>query len=279
METPGLPTQSKLGAIVLAGGRSRRMGAPKALLEWHGIPLLTRVTGILQRVAAPVVVVHSAGQTLPPLPPGVELTVDGRPDRGPLEGIAAGMHAFGGRTEAAFVASTDVPFLHPGFVTGVAAALGCHDAVLPTSGGHNHPLAALYRISLLPAIEELLAANRLRPWFLFESVRTRMLAEDDLRETDSLRNLNTAEEYGAALAEPEPEIQIAATGSLSQALGGHEARVRASTLGAALAALPGFEPTAQNVALTLNGEPFENDPRAPLVAGDRLVLAAAGARG
>ena len=48
-----------VGAMVLAGGRSTRMGAPKALLDWHGGTLVRRVSGILQRVADPVVVVHA----------------------------------------------------------------------------------------------------------------------------------------------------------------------------------------------------------------------------
>ena len=54
-----VPTYPDLAAIVLAGGRSSRMGTAKAGLDWHGIPLLRRVTGILQRLAAPVVVVHA----------------------------------------------------------------------------------------------------------------------------------------------------------------------------------------------------------------------------
>jgi molybdopterin-guanine dinucleotide biosynthesis protein A len=271
--------QSDLAAIVLAGGQSRRMGRPKALLDWHGSPLLTRVAGILRRVASPVVVVHAAGQELPPLPPGTELAVDGRPGRGPLEGIAAGMRALGGRAGAAYVSGTDVPFLQPSFVARVAGALGCHDAVLPTAGGHNHPLAAVYRLSLLPAVEALLAADRLRPFFLFESVRARTVGESELGDVESLRNLNTPADYEAALAEPEPEISIAAFGTLRRLLGFRETTVRASTLGAALAALPRLDPAEQRVVVALNGERFQNDPLAPLAAGDRLVLVTADAGG
>lgn len=273
MEAHAAPARTNLGAIVLAGGRSSRMGTPKALLDWHGMPLLTRVTGIVRRVADPVVVVaQGPDQELPPLPAGVEVAYDQRPGRGPLEGIAAGMRAVAGRCDAVFVSGTDVPFLHPTFVTRVAAALGCHDAVLPTTGGHNHPLAAVYRVSLLPAIDELLAADRLRPFFLFESVRTRLLAEGELGDTASLRNVNTVDDWTAALAEPEPEIRVSAFGTLRQALGFDETRVRASSLGAALAALPGFERVASQALIALNGEQFQNDPLVPLTEGDRLVL-------
>ncbi|MEA2226533.1 MAG: molybdenum cofactor guanylyltransferase [Solirubrobacteraceae bacterium] len=63
--------------IVLAGGRSSRMGSPKAALEWHGSTLLRRVVGIVGRgVDGPVVVVRAPGQELPPLPEGVEIVED-----------------------------------------------------------------------------------------------------------------------------------------------------------------------------------------------------------
>ena len=78
--------------IVLAGGRSSRMGTPKASLEWHGSTLLRRVTGLVQReVDGPVVVVSAPGQELPALPGGVELVEDAREGRGPLQGLAAGL--------------------------------------------------------------------------------------------------------------------------------------------------------------------------------------------
>ena len=59
---------------MLAGGRSTRMGRPKANLEWHGSTLLHRVTGIVGRaVDGPVVVVRAPDQELPELPPGVRV--------------------------------------------------------------------------------------------------------------------------------------------------------------------------------------------------------------
>ncbi|MBO0806320.1 MAG: NTP transferase domain-containing protein, partial [Nocardiopsaceae bacterium] len=66
-----------VAGVVLAGGRSSRMGAPKAGLEWHGSTLLRRAVGILARATdGPVVVVRAAGQPLPDLPPGVRVTED-----------------------------------------------------------------------------------------------------------------------------------------------------------------------------------------------------------
>ncbi len=57
------------GGVVLAGGRSSRMGAPKAALEWHGSTLLRRTVAIVARATGgPVVVVRANGQDLPGLP-------------------------------------------------------------------------------------------------------------------------------------------------------------------------------------------------------------------
>src|ERR1700731_334019 len=80
--------------IVLAGGRSSRMGTPKAALEWHGSTLLHRTVSIVARATSgPVVVVRAPGQELPPLPPDIEVITDPREGKGPLQGLAAGLGA------------------------------------------------------------------------------------------------------------------------------------------------------------------------------------------
>jgi molybdopterin-guanine dinucleotide biosynthesis protein A len=158
--------------IVLAGGRSSRMGAPKAALEWHGSTLLRRTTGLLGRVVdGPVVVVAAPGQELPALPSGVEVVTDPVEGRGPMQGIATGLAAVADRADAAFVCSTDLPFLHPAFVRRVVRALGPGlDVVLPVARGFPQPLAAAYRTALAPQVAELIGQGRMRPAMLFEQV-------------------------------------------------------------------------------------------------------------
>ena len=135
---------SEAAGVVLAGGRSSRMGTPKAALEWHGSTLLRRTLGVLARVVdGPVLVVRAAGQALPALPARVEVVEDPAEGLGPLQGIAAGLAALAGQAEAAFVASTDLPFLHPEFVRRVLGALGPDvDVALPQARGYPQPLAA-----------------------------------------------------------------------------------------------------------------------------------------
>jgi molybdenum cofactor guanylyltransferase len=181
-------------AIVLAGGRSSRMGEPKALLDWHGEPLVHHVAGILAQVCRPVIVVVAAGRSVP-VPEGVEITVDATPDRGPLEGVAAGIRALDGRSPAVFLAAVDLPLLHPAFVGQMLTALPGFDAAVAVADGRDQPLAAAYDARLLERAPQLLAAGEARVTALLEHGLIRRLTVAELVEPDSLRNVNTPAEY------------------------------------------------------------------------------------
>jgi molybdopterin-guanine dinucleotide biosynthesis protein A len=276
--------------IVLAGGRSSRMGTPKAGLEWHGSTLLRRVTGVVARsVDGPVVVVRAPGQELPDLPAGVEVTEVAREGRGPLQGLAAGLAAVGDRADVAYVSSTDVPLLHPRFVRRVLDALDDDvDVALPHVGGFPHPLAAAYRVGLLPIVERLIAEDRMRPAFLYEACRVRRLDAAALLqdpalaaldpELDSVLNLNEPGDYEAARSRPAPEITIRRFGVLRRQGDGPDPAVAlAATLGQAAAAT-GLA-LDDHVVAALNGDQITRDPEAPLVAGDTVALLSADAGG
>lgn len=192
------------GGIVLAGGKSTRMGTSKALLPFGNETMLQRVVRLLGGVVAPIVVVAAPGQQLPALPPGVILTHDEREGRGPLEGLRAGLKALPAHVDAAYITSCDVPLLVPGFVGQILDLAGGYDIAVMEIDGFTHPLSAVYRRSTLPHVEDLLAHDRLRPAFLFDAVKTRrvkpaeMTSDPDLR---TLRNLNTRDDYQQALTD------------------------------------------------------------------------------
>jgi len=173
------------------------MGQPKALLDWFGTPLLAHVCELLRaELEGPLVAVRSARQPLPRLPDEIEVVEDRRPERGPLEGIAAGLRAVGDRADAVYVSATDVPLLVPAVVRLARSALrNGVDAVVPRIGDRMYPLTASYRTSLLPLVERLLAEERLRALDLVESTAR---AVDP--ELDSFRNVNTPADYQGALA-------------------------------------------------------------------------------
>lgn len=184
------------------------MGRPKALLPFGPEWMLERVVRILSGVVSPIVVVAAPNQELPPLMEGVLLARDEREGRGPLQGLLAGLKELarrGYRAELAIYAtSCDVPLLAPAFIRQVLAAMGpLHQAAVPVDGHFYHPLAAAYRLAVLPEIEALLAADQLRPAFLFDRVSTSSIPVELLRTADrelhSLKNCNRPEDYLAAL--------------------------------------------------------------------------------
>src|SRR5215469_6127242 len=113
--------EMSLGAVVLCGGESRRMGRPKAWLPFGPERMLQRVVRLVGTVARPIVVVAAPGQELPDLPEGVAIVRDPIAGRGPLQGLAAGFAALSDPVEVVYATATDVPFLQPEWITRLAA--------------------------------------------------------------------------------------------------------------------------------------------------------------
>lgn len=279
---------AKAAGVVLAGGRSSRMGSPKASLEWHGSTLLWRTVAIIGRATdGPVIVVRAPGQELPALPPGTDVVEDPQEGQGPVQGIAAGLAALADRAEVAFISSTDMPFLHPAFVRRVVrAAQDGADVGLPMARGFRQPLAASYRTTLAPAAERLVASGRLKPAFLFDECTVAMLDEEALRadpvlaaldpELESVVNVNEPADYQAARARPAPEVTIQRFGVLANGRRGPE-QVRAATV--AEAAAGADVALDRHVVAALNGDRITRDGQTPLAVGDTVFFLSAEAGG
>lgn len=195
---------STLGAMILCGGRSSRMGRDKATLPFGDETLLERVLHRLWPVCVPRMVVGRRSQTLPTLPDDVQVVFDEIEDQGPLGGLAPGLRAAEDGVSAWFVTSCDVPFVSPSLVSFLAERLADDvDVVVPRVDGFLQPLTAVYRPTVLPELEALFAAGGRRPVHLFDRVRTRIVEEDELAHVDpellSFLNCNRPEDYRAAL--------------------------------------------------------------------------------
>ena len=194
------------GAIILCGGKSSRMGRDKATLPFGPELMLQRVVRLIGESVDcdNVVVVTAPNRSLPALPRNVIVAHDAREYRGPLEGLATGLRGLADRADAVYATGCDVPLLVPAFVDRMFELLGDFDIAVPFDGQHHHPLAAVYRPTVLPQIQKLLDADRLRPRFLFDEVRTREIPVEDLRIVDpqlsTLENLNYEQDYASALA-------------------------------------------------------------------------------
>jgi molybdopterin-guanine dinucleotide biosynthesis protein A len=278
--------------VVLAGGRSSRMGTPKAALEWHGSTLLRRTVSIVARATdGPVVVVRALGQDLPDLPTGTQVVDDPRDGKGPIQGIAAGLAALAGRAEIAFISSTDMPFLHPAFIRRVLRLLADDaslDVALPIARGYPQPLAAAYRVRLAETAERLVKEDRLRPAFLFDECAVarpddRALRQDPVLaaldpDLESVLNVNTPAEYQDACARPAPAVTVELFGALARGGSGAGPRaVRAATLAAAATAAGLL--FDRHVTAALNGDQITRDPATPLATGDLVYFMSADAGG
>ncbi len=124
-----------LGGVILAGGRSSRMGTDKALLDWHGVPLVVHVyEAVKAAVDGPVIVVKAPGQDLP-----VPAIDDPQRYGGPVAGVREGLKEVGMR---AFVCGVDQPFAH----SVIPELLRAREAEVVAFEGE--PLGALYQGSL-----------------------------------------------------------------------------------------------------------------------------------
>ncbi len=199
-----------LTVLILAGGRSSRMGQDKAWLDLAGEPLIERVARRLVPLAAEIV--FSANDPaafadlIARLPVPARVAVDEYPGAGPLAGLHAGLAAAG--NDLLLAVATDMPFIDRGLVELMVHACRTADAAVPlvTAPGFDapqpEPLHALYRKSCLPAIEAALKAGRRRAVGFLQDVNVCYLGEDVLRQVDpelrSFRNVNTPQEWAEA---------------------------------------------------------------------------------
>jgi molybdopterin-guanine dinucleotide biosynthesis protein A len=190
--------------IVLAGGKSSRMGRNKALLELDGRPLIERVLESLDPFTDDRLIVTNAPEEYAHL--GVTMCSDRILGQGPLSGIHAGLLAASGTLN--FVVACDLPFISRGvlglFHEEARANDDCTDwdICVAESPRGPEPLLGVYARACVPVIERLLARDKRRVVALHGAMRTRTLrfSEADLMRLggDAFINLNTPDEYEQA---------------------------------------------------------------------------------
>lgn len=160
----GHPTRVRVAGIVLAAGRSRRMGSPKALLGYGGRTFVEAVLGALRRGGCdPLLVVVGSGGPHEEIArlareAGAEVVVNPDPASEQLESLRVALLALPGDCEGAAVAPVDVPKVDHRLVASLLDAFRVRGAplVLPLreDGSHGHPV--LFARTLFP---ELLAGD------------------------------------------------------------------------------------------------------------------------
>ena len=201
-------TQLNASGIVLAGGRSRRLGRAKALEPFQGEPLIRRVIDRLSRITDDLVFVvndHEQASALPISSRDTDLTyeivIDKYPDGGSLGGIYTGLLA--ANSQWAFVVACDMPFLNVELMRHMLSMRDGQDVVVPRKDGYPEPTHALYSKSCLPFIEKRLKRDDLKIARFFDEIRVRFLEEAEVRGLDgdllSFFNVNTQDDLDRAL--------------------------------------------------------------------------------
>ncbi|HSA95680.1 MAG TPA: molybdenum cofactor guanylyltransferase [Acidobacteriota bacterium] len=195
-------------AIVLAGGRGRRMKADKASLDVGGRTLLEHVLAQVEPYFDEVLISISRGRDIAlaaarrtrrlgrqaparAKAPQLRIVPDETPGLGPIGGLLAGLK--GARNDVCAVVACDIPEIDQPLLRSLArAAASVEIAVGVDPAGRYEPLFAVYRRSIIPAIESLLARGEFSLLPLYKTCRTSVVA---LGDKGGLCNLNTRADY------------------------------------------------------------------------------------
>ncbi|MCF6158910.1 MAG: molybdenum cofactor guanylyltransferase [wastewater metagenome] len=182
-------------AIILAGGKSRRMGSHKSFLKYGDKTFIEHQIVKLRRIFSEVILSandHTLYRSL-----DVPIISDVIQERGPLSGICAGlMYA---KSRHAFVIACDMPFIHEKVILYLKEYVNDYDVVVPGTDRGLEPMHAFYSKNCIDPMFRCIKENRLRIVDFFPEVKVKVVDTAEFREPDifqkTLINLNTPEEY------------------------------------------------------------------------------------
>ena len=193
----------ELTGVILAGGRSRRMGADKAFLALGGEPVLVQLARRLAPLCSGgVMVVRREDQELPELPEGTRVEVDLLPDHAALGGLYTGLTL--ASTPAIFLAACDMPLLSAKLVAWLRDLPTNADVVVPVRDQRLEPLHALYGTGCLAPIKAAMESGELRMDSWLGSVQVERVEESRWRQQHpsghSFLNVNRVEDFEVVVA-------------------------------------------------------------------------------
>lgn len=188
--------------IVLAGGKSTRMGTDKALLHFRGKTLIECVLETMTEIFSRVLLSVHQEEAYPALP--FPKVTDHYREIGPIGGITSVLESGESRI---FCAACDMPFLNKVLIE-YLCSLTDYDAVIPVWNGKQEVLHALYSRRLLPSLHQALSSHHYRITDALSECRVCYVAEEQIRKLDpeglSFRNLNSPPDYERAAGMLDP---------------------------------------------------------------------------
>jgi len=190
-------------AVILAGGRGSRMGAPKATMRFGAGTIIERIVAELRRGFADIVIVAAPlSEARPAIQAAGASTIhDDAAFEGPVGALARGLRA--ARSEIVFACSCDMPMIRMEVARMLCGKIRGRDAVIPEIGGRLQPLCAVYRRGCSRVLARMAARGDRRLTEIADQVDARFIGERELRAVDpeltSFINVNTPEDYARAL--------------------------------------------------------------------------------
>lgn len=184
----------EITGIILAGGKSRRMGRDKALLKVNGVRMIERVANVLRENFSRLLLIGDRHERFS------DLDLPVLPDIYPgssLGGLYTGLyHA---ATEYVFAVSCDLPFPNADVIRHLCSLRSGFDAVVPVSGRGYEPLFALYAKSCMAPIRAQLEHGEFCAHAYYPQIRVRHVLQEELACFDcdgrAFLNINTPEEF------------------------------------------------------------------------------------
>lgn len=190
-----------LDGIILAGGKSRRLGTDKTIVKLGASRLVDITLETLSSVVDSIVIVTNSPQLFEGLP--ARVTTDIQPGIGPLGGILSGLLLV--KQEHALVVACDMPFLNVGLLRYMAQQVESYDIVMPRVASNLEPLHAIYSRRCIEPMRRLLASNDLKIIDIVNEVRVRYIEEPEIDLFDPSRltffNINTPDDLESARVE------------------------------------------------------------------------------
>ncbi len=189
-----------ISGVILAGGRSRRLGQDKAFVRVGGQPLIERVLDVVRALSDDIIIVTNDPASYKHL--DARLVGDIYPGKASLGGIYTGLAT--ARHDQALVVGCDMPFLNLGLLRHMLRLAQDHDVVIPSYDGYLEPLHAIFHKRSLPRMRALIEADQLRISEALRGAPARYVgaAEIDLYDPERLcfLNINTPEDLERAEA-------------------------------------------------------------------------------
>jgi len=202
-----LATKNAITGIILAGGKSIRMGQDKAFIEINGVPIILRVFAVLDRLFRETIIVANQKETYAEL--NIPVYSDLVPGQGALGGLYTGLlHS---TFPYSFCVACDMPFLDRALIEYLLTRIDQYDAVVPRTSDGLQPLHAIYSKQCLDPIRHLLDLEKTKIMDFYPLIRLQIVDEKDFLTLDperkSFTNVNTPDELQMLQKNREPSLR------------------------------------------------------------------------